>query len=157
MCCQTEGGWVQRHNLLRDALARIVEQATGVRPAKEVAAPHWSRNGQEAVLDLRVMDDDVWVDVTVAYPHMAAANARDGVAAEAAERMKRRRYPGARLTPCAVEAHGRYGEAFLAFLRALARHIDPDDRVEFMQSSYQALAAALHRGNAVLLHTVTRP
>jgi len=48
-----------------------------------------------------------------------AAARTEGKAAMAAEDSKRRRYPGGRMTPVAIEAGGRWGKAGLAVLRAI--------------------------------------
>jgi hypothetical protein len=142
--------------MIRDALARIIEELTGARPAKEVLAPQWQVRGKDALLDLRLIHDDLWVDVTVAYPYCAAAASRDGAAALLAEAEKRKKYPGASLIPCAMEAQGRFGEAFLAFLRRLVRQLEPAERNERLRDAYQSLSAALQRGNALILASAAR-
>lgn len=48
------------------------------RETKEVAAPQWTCRGNEAVLDMRLTDDDLRLDVTVAYPGGTVSSTRRG-------------------------------------------------------------------------------
>jgi hypothetical protein len=143
--------------MLRGCLARIVAEATGTQPAIEAAAPHWIRHGAEAILDIRLLDLDVWLDVTVAYPATPSSLASDGAPSRNAEEMKRRRYPGPRLVPCALESHGRMGDCFDAFLRSLFKHLDREERSEAIMDARQRISAALWKGNALLIATAARP
>ena len=104
-----------------------------------------------------MQDEDLWLDVTVALPQAAGAINQDGAAAALAEKAKLRKYPGGRLVPCAVEAHGRFGESFLAYLRRLVRHSPKDEKQNHLTDIYKSIAAALHRGNALLVASAARP
>ena len=157
MCCPTEGGWVARHNALRDALQALVAARTGDTPAREVLVPAWRKDGEEAVLDLALADTGEFIDVTVCHPCHRGSADNDGAAARAAEERQRARYPGGRLVPAALETHGRAGEPLAAFLRRLHGGLSLAERAAGMADAWATLSATLQRGNANLLAMAGRP
>ena len=69
---------------------------------------------------------------------------RDGAAAAAVARGKARDYPHCRITPFAVEDHGRLGDAALQLVRLLAP-VDLAKRLVAMRRLHQTLGATLQR------------
>ena len=136
--CAIGGGWVRRHNRLRDFSASTWGACSGVPALTEQRVPQWDReveDGQgrmvreEAVLDVATSDPQtglpLHLDITVtsACPSNRAAlrrrARRDGLGAADAAADKRRRYnlAGPSLVPLAFEDGGRPAEDTIGFIR----------------------------------------
>ena len=162
VCCNKGPGFVRRHNNDRDALAGWLCEHHGTEAVTtEQHIPQWDRvtsqGNEQAVLDviLSAPTGRVAVDVSIVEaccPDEATARARgrtDGSAARTRELEKHRRYPGPGLVAAVIEAGGRMGKEFRAFLRSCA----PADegRSAAMKDVKQRLAVALQRGVAAML------
>jgi len=106
---------------------------------------------------LALADTGEYIDVTVCYPNQRASATNDGAACRAAEERKRARYPHGRLVPAALEALGRPGDALVAFVRRLHRHLPLRERAAGVADAWATLSAALQRGNANLVASAGRP
>ena len=138
--CAIGGGWVRRHNGLRDFAAESWAACSGAPALKEQRVPAWDREREDdqgrtvtelAVLDVASSDPAsgclLYLDVTVttACPSgndRAALRRRargDGRGASDAVADKRRRYnlAGSSLIPLAFEDGGRPAEETVAFVR----------------------------------------
>jgi hypothetical protein len=136
--CAIGGGWVRRHNGIRDFTASSWAACAGVQASKEQRVPEWDREviddqgravTQEAVLDVITSDPQsgaplhVDVTVTAACPSNPAAlrrrARRDGAGAADAAADKRSRYnlAGPSLVPLAFEDGGRPAEETISFIR----------------------------------------
>ena len=130
LTCNCGGGVDRRHNKIRDEVASWLKEQGHEAVDTEQYVPQWQRrlpdgSLEEARLDVifRYEAVQLYADVVVCTPVSAdpgrtlRSSAKDGAAAEAAERGKRRRYPHPELTPLAVETLGRLGEVATAFAR----------------------------------------
>ena len=136
--CAIGGGWVRRHNGIRDFTASSWAACSGVQACKEQRVPEWDREviddqgrmvSEEAVLDVITSDPQsgrpLHLDVTVtsACPSNPAAlrrrARRDGAGAADAAAHKRSRYnlAGPSLIPLAFEDGGRPAEETVSFIR----------------------------------------
>lgn len=128
--CEAGGALLRRHNAARDCIAKRVAQDLAAVTATEQHIPELDRpssdgNISPARLDVvvtlhgaRWLLDVAIVSALSADSSLEAASAgRDGHAAMRAEDRKRRRYPHPQLVPLILEAHGRFGDAGLAWLR----------------------------------------
>ena len=139
--CAVGGGWVRRHNRIRDSAASTWTACTGVLAPTEQRVPEWDREvvddqgrtvTEEAVLDVITSDPTsglplhLDVTVTTACPANRAALHRrarkDGLGAADAAAEKRRRYDlaGPSLVPLAFEDGGRPAEETVGFVRRCA-------------------------------------
>ena len=148
---------MRRHDALRDILFDILKQCgIFVTVVKEQIIPLAAPSLTAPRLDVVASGGpggDLLLDVTVATPSApaglrAGAASQSGVAARVLETVKRRKYPGASVTPFAVEAYGRLGESALSVLRALARKLPQDERGPYLAKIHQTLSATLQRHNA---------
>ena len=117
--------------------------------------PEWDRPGEadleHAVLDIAAVDDgqQLYFDTVVVSPvstndrHLASAARRDGYVARRAERAKAKRYPGENLIPAAFEVGGRIGPQLLAWVRAQAADMEPDERSATMDEFYRSVGVSL--------------
>ena len=119
---------------------------------------------EEAVLDVSTRDAasgrPIYVDTMVTCAHcdyaprqQGRAN-RDGVAAEDAVRVKRRRYPpeGGELIPLVFESGGRPAEETVTYIRSLGASVgDPVERSMLTRALWQQYACTLQCGNAEML------
>ena len=127
--CAIGGGPYRVHNSVVGCLRRFAKQASLV-AATEQYVPELLRGipgtaeAEEAKVDLHTWSSmpfpiESWVDVSVRHPwacrYRTRAGQQAGVAAGAADDAKATRHPGkdgVTVTPAAVEAWGRMGEAF---------------------------------------------
>ena len=164
-CC-VGPGFVRRHHGLRDAVGGWLEERHGAAAvAYEQRVPAWDMTTDEgtklAVLDVVVHGPygRQFVDVTVVDPlsaqgaSMAARARADGVAARDRQREKHARYPGPALVAAAVEAGGRMGIEFEAFLRSHAPPADAPDRLAALRDGRMRAVIAAVRGTATMLLT----
>ena len=136
--CAIGGGWVRRHDRLRDFTANTWSACAGVKALTEQRVPEWDREVEDdqgrmvtdrAVLDVCTSDPHsgcplhVDVTVTTACPSNPAAlrrrARRDGLGAADAAADKRHRYnlAGPSLVPLAFEDGGRPAEDTVGFVR----------------------------------------
>ena len=157
LCCSRGPGHVSRHERVKHAWARVLEDALGAPPQLEQVVPEWATpDGREARLDLSFAlpgGRTRHADVTVGHPSgrgsvARSAASRDGGLALALERTKRTRYPHPELVPLALESGGRMGPSALALMRALHAPLPPDERVVAMRRAYRRVATALQRAQA---------
>ena len=136
--CAIGGGWVRRHNNIRDFSAVSWADCSGAQARTEQRVPEWDREVvdaqgrtvmEEAVLDVITSDPQsgrlmhLDVTVTTACPSNPAAlrrrARRDGLGAADAAAEKRRQYnlAGPSLIPLAFEDGGRPAEETVSFIR----------------------------------------
>ena len=158
MVCPSGGGWVRRHNELRDEAHEIYEARTNKPALKEQYVPHWSTARSEARLDIVGSDAlgrDEYVDIAIVHP-LCTTVARqaagcDGAAASNEEKRKHDRYPGPFLTPAVWEAMGRPGESVQKWMSAVHATCDASERSTLVRESWQRLNCVIQRGNAAML------
>ena len=157
LCCPRGPGHTGRHERVKHAWARVLEDALGAPPPVEQVIPEWgAADGREARLDLSFAlpgGRTRHADVTVGHPNgrgsvARAASARDGGLALALERQKRTRYPHPELVPLALESGGRMGPAGLALMRTLHGQLPPGEKAVAMRRAYRRVATALQRAQA---------
>jgi len=104
----------------------------------------------------------IYVDISIASALSAEAlaggsAARDGRAAEIAERRKHAAYPLIGVTPCIIEDHGRIGEEALTLIRRIAP-ASLTDRAVAIRELYQRMSATLQRiASDAVLSAVASP
>ena len=159
----------RRHNAIRDAVAKWLEEQGWQAIDTEQVVPQWARRKadgsiEEAVLDVafRAGPDRIFVDVTVTDPQSTDPERarrraqRDGAAAAEAEGTKRLRYPHPEMTPVAVETLGRMGSEARAFAQRWATR-DPDKRPAAIAAFYRRLGTVLLTHNGDLLRAAVAP
>ena len=160
ICCKLGGHVVRRHDSIRDALADIITNLTGLTPHKEVIIPHAAPNRENPRLDIVTTNENgshTYIDVSIATATLPATiqhhNSHKSIPAAATLRAneKRRSYPGIPCTPFVLEAHGRADEAALHFIRTIAPKC-PQTRSTTILSVWQTLSATLQRNNADAIH-----
>ncbi len=178
--CAIGGGWVQRHNSIRDRAARTYSRCCGQPAATEQRVPEWdlvhidattgTQRVEEAVLDVATAHAQsgtrLFFDVVVATAfttdsRLLAQRARKGgLAAAAAAAAKRRRYAeaGAALWPLAWEAGGRPSDEASAFVRQCGVAWARDQAAEDGEPPpvrtgqlWRELSTLLHRGTADMI------
>jgi hypothetical protein len=173
--CGIGGGYVARHNRIRDWAAATHAACTGLPASTEQRVPEWDRlDSQTGVLEAAVLDvafsdprtgRRLLGDVVVksAFSQNAATlrgrARRDGLAAAEAAAAKRRRYPlgGPSLVPLAFESGGRPGEDTIGFVRQCGTAwaaLHGEDSVEMKLGTgrlWQEVSTLLQLGNAELI------
>ena len=142
---------------------------TGFAAATEQLVPAWDRVNQRtglleaAKLDVATTDlatgRPVYVDwmITCEFsenaPRRQARSNNDGVAAAAAVRAKRIRYPpsGGDLAPLVVETLGRPSDEAAEFIRAYGQCVDEAARGEVLGRVWRQLSHHLQRDDAEML------
>jgi len=158
-----------RHDALRDFTADFHPRVSGYVAVKEQRVTAWDRVNprtgllEEARLDVATRDaasgHKIFVDacVTCAHsgyePSQRARAGRDGVAAAAAVRGKRSRYPpsGGELVPLVFEAGGRPADETVAFVRSWATEVDEAERSRVIRYAWQQYSTILQSGNAEMV------
>jgi hypothetical protein len=173
--CGIGGGYVARHNRLRDWAAATHTKCTGLPAVIEQRVPEWDtvdlETGelQAAILDVafsdprtgrRLLGDVVVKEAfSVDAATLRSRARRDGKAAADAAASKRRRYPlgGASLVPLPFETGGRPGEDTIGFVRRCgaawaALHGEDDAEKQVATSQlWQECSTLLQLGNAELI------
>ena len=118
---------------------------------------------EEARLDVATRDaasgHKIFVDACVTCAHSGyepshrARARKDGVAAAAAVRGKRCRYPpsGGELVPLVFEAGGRPADETVAFVRSWASEADEVERARIIRHAWQQYSNVLQSGNAEMI------
>jgi len=158
-----------RHNALRDFTAEFHPKVSGYVAVTEQRVTAWDRVNprsgilEEARLDVATRDaasgHKIFVDacVTCAHsgyePSQRARARKDGVAAAAAVRGKRSRYPpsGGELVPLVFEAGGRPADETVAFVRSWASEVDEAERAKTIRHAWQQYSNVLQAGNAEMI------
>jgi len=158
-----------RHNGIRDFTAEFHPKVSGYVAVTEQRVTAWDRVNprtgilEEARLDVATRDaaggHKIFVDacVTCAHsgyqPSQRARAHKDGVAAAAAVRGKRSRYPpsGGELVPLVFEAGGRPADETVAFVRSWASGADDTDRARIIRFAWQQYSNVLQSGNAEMI------
>jgi len=175
--CAIGGGWVRRHNSIRDWAARTYTACCGLPALTEQRVPEWdllhtdTATGaqwvEEAVLDVatahpqsgsRLFFDAVVATAYTTDARLLAQRARKpGLAAAAAAAGKRRRYAeaGAALWPLAFEAGGRPSDEAAAFVRQCGAAWARDHAAEDGEPSPGGHTGQLWRELSTLLHQGT--
>jgi hypothetical protein len=147
-----------RHNLLRDCLYRLVQEAGG--SARREPAALSAHDQKRPDLEVVLNGESILVDVTVRVPTaptylVAAAIPRNLL--RIAEQRKHARYDGmaagvnARFVPVAFDIFGGFGEEgakFLALLSSHAEDVTGARRSDFYRYALGHLACTLVYGNA---------
>ena len=164
--CEIGGSTVEKHDKIRNWLAKWLSDTTG-RPTKiEQIVARWARQRpdgsiEEARLDVSFIDASgrrAYVDVSIVAASTVDRERQrrraecDGEAARAMEDTKRLRYPGADLVPFVIETLGRPGESAKSFLRAMAP-ADPEERSTVLGAAWQSISAIIQVANAEALLT----
>ena len=159
MNCKVGGGVDTRHNGVRDALGRWLEEI-GKHPRIEQLVPKWNTADSLARLDVALTDErigQVCVDVSV------VASVRPGVgraalkAIERRERSKHRRYPGAGLYPFVLDVRGRWGREAHAFVQTMTGSLPKAERAAAIRNCRRLISVALQNGIANQFHSAGRP
>ena len=158
-----------RHDGIRDFTAEFHPKASGYVAVTEQRVTAWDRVNprtgvlEEARLDVATRDaasgHKIFVDacVTCAHsgyePSQRARARKDGVAAAAAVRGKRCRYPpsGGELVPLVFEAGGRPADETVAFVRSWASEADEAERARIIRYAWQQYSNVLQSGNAEMI------
>ena len=158
-----------RHDAVRDFTAEFHPKVSGFVAVKEQRVTAWDRVNtrtgllEEARLDVATRDaaggHPIFVDACVTCAHSGyeptqRARARKaGVAAAAAVRGKRSRYPpsGGELVPLVFEAGGRPADETVAFVRSWASQVDEAERARTIRFAWQQYSTVLQSGNAEMI------
>ncbi len=144
MTCPLGGGVVARHHAVRDALAGWL-QSVGIGTATEQVVPAWSRDNEEARLDIAYHDQregPMYLDVSVVASAQRAPDGH-GRLLSRRERAKHQRYPGRNLIPFVLDVRGRWGMEARAWLKTMVGSMDEDRRSEALQSCRWLVSQAL--------------
>ena len=154
---------------MRDFTAEFHPRVSGYVAVKEQRVTAWDRWNprtgllEEARLDVATRDaaggHPIFVDacVTCAHsgyePSQRARARKAGVAAAAAVRGKRSRYPpsGGELVPLVFEAGGRPADETVAFVRSWASQVDEAERARTIRFAWQQYSTVLQSGNAEMI------
>jgi hypothetical protein len=170
-CLKCEVGVTRtgRHDGMRDFTAEFHPKVSGYVAVKEQRVSAWdrvnSRTGvlEEAKLDVATRDAatgrKIYVDtkVTCAHsgyePSQQARAGKDGVAAAAAVRGKRSRYPpsGGELVPLIFETGGRPADETVAFVRSWGTEMPDAERAKVIRYAWQQYSRVLQSGNAEMI------
>ena len=156
-----------RHNAIRDALAKLIRKITGHEPLIEQDIPTQAHpTGQHHSDDVKPNNnrsDITWhtatqpvhldVMVTSAFTKAAlagnhATSISPGYANSLAEKYKRRNYAPHPIVPIVFEAHGRFGAETLNFLRKLANTLPEPEQNPMYHYAVQLLSTTLQHYNA---------
>ena len=122
---------------------------------------------EEARLDVATRDAasgrKIFVDACVTCAHSGyeptqrSRASKEGAAAAAAVRGKRRRYPpsGGELVPLVFEAGGRPADETVAFVRSWAVDLDDAERSKVIRFAWQQYSSVLQSGNAEMILSAT--
>ena len=156
--CNFGGAVVQRHNQLRDRLADMIMDCTGM--------PVTTEQHDHALVDDRRPDlsyqnwrgETVHVDVAIVSPHAQSAgvdprHARPGGLIASHEALKKRKYPELRLIPAVASHFGRAGNDLATLIRSLCRDTDVSQRSERISFLWQTWSSTLMHWNAHILAT----
>ena len=164
-----------RHNAIRDALAKIIHKTTGTQPLTEQLLPATTHVTTTTTTAAAHLDDDspanrsdiTWhtatdvvhldVMVTSALTQAAlagnhASSVTPGYANAQAEHYKTRKYAPHNVTPITFEAHGRFGTETLNFLRKLTNTLPEPEQAPAYHHAIQQLSTTLHLYNAKTIH-----
>ena len=164
-----------RHNAIRDDLAKIINKITGTSPLKEQLLPPTARAQSSRAThpddhDRAGRTDITWhtatetvhldVMVTSALTQAAlagehAASITPGCANAQAEHYKQRKYAPHNVTPIVFEAHGRFGNETLNFLRKLTNTLPEPEQTAAYHHAIQQLSTTLQHYNAKTIHAHT--
>jgi len=178
--CAIGGGWMRRHNAIRDWAARTYSACCGLPASTEQRVPEWDLLHRDAATGNQWVEEAI-LDVATAHPQsgsrlffdvvvatafttdarlLAQRARKPGLAAAAAAAAKRRRYAeaGAALWPLAFEAGGRPSDEAAAFVRQCGTAWAQDQAAEDGEPSpvrtgqlWRELSTLLHRGTADML------
>ena len=158
-----------RHDGIRDFTAEFHPKASGYVAVTEQRVTAWDRVNprtgvlEEARLDVATRDaasgHKIFVDACATCaqsgyePSQRARARKDGVAAAAAVRGKRCRYPpsGGELVPLVFEAGGRPADETVAFVRSWASEADEAERARIIRYAWQQYSNVLQSGNAEMI------
>ena len=151
-----------RHNAVRDVLFRLMCDSDCFSSVQlEQVIPTASAAAAAPRLDITAQGPNgtrYALDIVVPNPASASglsagAASTSGVTARLMEQAKRRKYPGAVITPFAVECFGLLGDSAIAFLRTMCRGLPLTRRGSYMSDLFQCVSAAIQRANAELVFT----
>jgi hypothetical protein len=130
--CRVGGGLETRHNAVRDALGRWLEEG-GFTVFYEQEVPRWNTPEERAILDVVYRTPEghsMYVDVSClegAVVYGRIRNATHGIARR--EKRKHKRYPGPGLVPFVLDNRGRWGREAIQWLRSTLRGIPEEDKI----------------------------
>jgi hypothetical protein len=157
-----------RHNALRDALAKIIQKTTGQTPLIEQTLPSCSTMQHADEVNTASRSDVTWfttsgpvhldIMVTSAFTQAASAghhatSVTPGLANNLAEAYKRRKYAPRNIIPIVFEAHGRFGNETLLFLRKLTNILPEPERDSMYYYAIQKLSTTLQQYNAITIES----
>ena len=167
-----------RHNAIRDKLAKIIEKITGHTPLIEQILPTTTTPAaanqsihQDDASNRANRTDITWhtatspvhldIMVTSAFTHAALAgnhvsSITPGFAAEQAERYKKRKYAPHDIVPIIFEAHGRFGNDTVTFLRKLCNTLPEPEQTPTYHHAIQQLSTTLQLHNAITIEAHSR-
>ena len=163
-----------RHNALRDALVQVIQSVTNQQPLLEQLLPpptnqatstnkptsnnhpdNASPTVNRADITWHTTTAPVHLDIMVTSALTQAALAGNhvmsitpGYANAQAEHHKRRKYAPHDVTPITFEAHGRFGNEALTFLRKLTNTSLEPERARAYHQAVQLFSTTLQRYNA---------
>ena len=157
----------QRHNAVRDTLARLIERITGQQPLIEqmlvtqCQPTNTAHSDDDKTTSNRA--DVTWftaagpvhldVMITSAFTQTALAgiNATSvvpGTANAHAELYKKRKYAPHPVTPIVFEAHGRFGNETISFLQKLTATLPEPEQTQMLHYAIQILSTTIQKHNA---------
>ena len=171
---------IRRHNNLRDDLVDLIHSTTGHRPLTEqiiaTTSSNTTSNPQQhhdddstqlnrSDITFFTANETIHLDVMVTSATTAAALAgttnvtvTPGHANTLAELHKRNKYHPHPITPIVFEAHGRFGESVLQFLRRLTATLPtPTEQAAAYHYCIQRLSTTLQRSNAQTIQAHLAP
>ena len=137
MTCPLGGGVVQRHNKIRDVVARWCRSAK-----TEQTVPKWNTPEEKAVLDVAYTTNrgnQMFVDVSV----VAGERTNTVTMLARREQAKHKRYPGAGMIPFVIDVRGRWAKEAQAWMRTAVQDFYPDNTTEMVQSIRYEVSIAL--------------
>lgn len=170
--CQFGPYRIQRHNAIRDVLAEIIQDVTGTAPLVEqllagTTPQNQPTHAQPDEPNARTNRTDLTWHTATAPVHLdvmvtsafttaslagtTASSITPGHAASAAEQHKRQKYAPHQITPIVFEAHGRFGNDTLDFLRQLTNTLPEPEQASAFHLAIQRLSTTLQLHNALTI------
>jgi hypothetical protein len=154
LCCKLGGHVVQRHNAIRDTIARVMRNATTSTVHIEQNAPDTPSHLLRPDIvfsDFRSRTKHLDVEVCTMHRCRVSGQHKAGALIETEEGVKRRKYNHLHLIPCVLSHVGRVGRGLQSLLKLIYRQADEGQRSTCIAAAYQSISATLQKGNVQLL------